>query len=1064
MKKINSNLFNKIKVFGLVVLLSLFTGAAMAQVKVTGKVTDSKGAAVSGASITIKNENAGTTSGADGTYSLISKLNPGKYVVVISGIGFKSYEQKITVNGNDDVTANASLKDDALGLDEVVVTGQIQGTTKRQLGNAVSQINSKQLTQTGSSNVLSALQGKIAGAQITQNSGDVGGSMTVRLRGVSTLRGSSEPLYIIDGVIVSNATTNVSNAPDTYTGSGTLGQTRLFDINPNDIERIEVVNGAAAAAQFGSKASNGVVQIFTKRGKNGKPQINFTTTVMVNQLRKKQYVNMAGGRFEDASRYTNGLVYYNAGDYNSLSDPSISANNRFSRLTPILAGPSGDFIRNVAQFKRYDYQNDIFRTGIGSDNNLNITGGNENTQYLIAGNYFYNQGIIRNTDINKYSFRVRLDQKVTNWLKATVGINYISSKTSEKPDGNSFFSPINSVNITENIYDINKKDAFGKYQSVEPVRVNPNTVINDIIQGQGTNRTIADVQLHATPTKNLSVDYIFGVDNFTTSGQQFIPFFSYPGVSSGFYNDGYTFNATSTNNLINHNLSASYRLDFLKIIKSTTQIGFDYQYNSGRYTGAEGRGLAPFVQTISGASTILSNTDSRAQSRSRGFFAQENLNFDNKLFVTVGARLDGSTIYDKAKWKNSFFKTSGSLVVSAFNFWEKAGLNNWFNTFKIRGGYGQSGNLSAFGEYERFTNYSFSPFLGLNSGAPTGQLGNVDINVERQNETEIGSDMSFLGDRLGIEFTYYSKSVKDLVINRQLAPSSGFTSQLNNLALMTNKGFELLIKGTPIQLKNFAWSSSFSYNQNRNVVVNTGAGDGNPVFVSDVQNQTGAPAVVLNGQPIGVFYGTYYKRNADGSIYTTPTPYKFSSTANIDAGVNIPEGQSIDPITGKLVGAALKKVIGNPNPKYTFSAVNDFTYKKLTLHTQIDAVQGVDVFNADRRTRQGVGIGKYAEDEIAGRLPRGWIRSMYAIEQFRIDDGSFVKLREVGLSYDFGKLGKTISNLTFSVIGRNLISWDKFDGYDPEVNSTGNATIARNINFGSVPIPKTFSFVLNAKF
>ena len=306
------------------------------------------------------------------------------------------------------VQAQAQEADTLSGkkLDEVVVTGQVQGTTKRQLGNAISQVSAKQLQQSGSANVLTALQGKVAGAQITQNSGDVGGSISVRLRGASTLKGSSEPLYIIDGVIVSNATTNVSNAPDTYggnsdfSGSGVLGQTRLVDINPNDIERIEVVNGSAAAAQFGSRASNGVVQIFTKRGKTGKAQISFTTALTVSQLRKKIFTNLSPGRFEDATRYANGLAAYNAGDYNTLADPGISSSNRFSRLTPILALPSGDFIRNVAQFKRYDYQDDVFHTGIGTDNSLNVSGGSENTQYFISGNYLSNQGIIRNTDFN----------------------------------------------------------------------------------------------------------------------------------------------------------------------------------------------------------------------------------------------------------------------------------------------------------------------------------------------------------------------------------------------------------------------------------------------------------------------------------------------------------------------------------------------------------------------------------------------------------------------------------------------------------------------------------------
>ena len=1052
----------------MIVTLASFAGAQ--SIKISGKVTSNNNG-LAGISVIIKNTSYGASTDALGNYSITADLKAGNYVVEFSGVGFKTRETSLKIGSENSYTVDGNLSKDVLNLDEVVVTGQVQGTTRRQLGNAASVVNAKQLQQSGSSNVLAALQGKVAGAQITQNSGDAGGSISVRLRGISTIFGSAEPLYVIDGVVVSNVAANVSNAPDTYggnndrTGSGVLGQNRLVDINPNDIEKIEVINGAAAAAQFGSRASNGVVQIFTKRGKSGKPQISFTSSFMVSQLRKKQYTNLSPGRFEDASRYTNGKVYYDAGDYNSLTNPAISSANRFSRLTPILAGPSGDFIRNVANFTRYDYQDDIFRTALGTDNNINVTGGTDQTQYFLSANYYNNQGIIKGTDFTKYSFRVRVDQKINSWLKATLGLNYIYNKTNEKPDGNSFFSPVNSINITENIYDINKKDAFGNYQSVEPVRVNPNTVIHDIKQSQNTSRTIADLQLHATPIKNLNIDYVLGIDNFTNGGQEYIPVFSYPGVSGGFYDDGYAYAATNVAYQVNNTISASYQVKVIDKLKATTQVGFDHQYIRNRFTSAEGRGLSPFTQTVSGATIQLSPPiDSRVQSVLRGYFAQENLNYDNKFFITLGARLDGSTVFDKSKWNNTYFKASSSLIVSAFDFWQKSGLSNWWNTFKLRGGYGQSGNLTAIGAYDRFTSYSFSPFLGSASSYANTQLGDLNLNVERQNETEIGADLSFLNDRLGLEITYYSKDVKDLIFARQLAPSSGFGSQVSNLAKMTNKGFEFILRGTPLKTKDFQWNSSFAYNRNKNKVASLDGVNLGPVYISGVQNQTGAPAAIVVGESLGVFYGTYFKRNSDGTYFSTPTSYKFSNTANIDAGVPIPEGQSIDPVTGKLTGSALRRVIGDPNPKYTFTAVNDFTYKKLTLHTQIDAVQGVQVFNADKRTRQGVGIGKWAEDEIAGRLPRGWIRSMYPIEEFRIDDGSFVKLREIGLSYDFGRIGKTINALSLSVIGRNLISWDKFNGYDPEVNSTGNATIARGVNFGAVPIPRTFSILLNARF
>ena len=253
-------------------LLTMFAFITQAQVKISGKVTDEKGNGIAGASVSVKNENTGTPTNADGSYMLQSNLKAGKRTIIFSGVGYRTVEQTITIAASGDYTANAQMFADPLGLDEVVVTGTAAGTTKRQLGSYISTIKGDQLTKSPTSNVLAALQGKSMGAQITQNNGDPAGGITVRLRGISSVNSSSEPLYIIDGVIVNNATNRVTNTSGNYDGNnfvGTIGQNRLADINPADIDRIEVLNGAAAAAIYGSRANAGVVQIFTKRGKNG---------------------------------------------------------------------------------------------------------------------------------------------------------------------------------------------------------------------------------------------------------------------------------------------------------------------------------------------------------------------------------------------------------------------------------------------------------------------------------------------------------------------------------------------------------------------------------------------------------------------------------------------------------------------------------------------------------------------------------------------------------------------------------------------------------------------------
>lgn len=278
----------------------MFATGILAQVKITGKVTGNGGNELHDISVLLKNTNYGAATDVNGNYVITAPVSQGNYVLEFSGIGFKTAESPLRIGGDAEYMVNAQLTDDALGLDEIVVTGTSQGTTRKQLGSYISTVNADDLNKGASGNVLQALQGKTAGAQIIQNSGDPAGGISVRLRGISSVLSSSEPLYIIDGVIVNNATTRVTNTQNSYDGTnfvGTIGQNRMVDINPADIDHIEVLNGAAAAAIYGSRANAGVIQIFTKRGISGAPQVSFSTSIQTNALRKKLDVNMAPTKF-----------------------------------------------------------------------------------------------------------------------------------------------------------------------------------------------------------------------------------------------------------------------------------------------------------------------------------------------------------------------------------------------------------------------------------------------------------------------------------------------------------------------------------------------------------------------------------------------------------------------------------------------------------------------------------------------------------------------------------------------------------------------------------------------
>lgn len=1023
----------------LLVAITLLTAYTYGQVRVSGKITSNSGSSVESVAVTVKGTNYGGLADNNGLYSFTAPLTAGKYTLVFAGVGFQQQELALTVSADKNYTVDVVMSEKISKLDEVVVTGTSAGTTRRQLGSYVSSVKAEDLNKGATGNVLAALQGKTAGAQISQNSGDPAGGISVRLRGISSISSSSEPLYIIDGVIVNNGTNRVTNTSGNYDGGnfvGNIGQSRLVDINPNDIERVEVLNGAAAAAIYGSRANAGVVQIFTKKGKSGAPTISFSTSYTSSKLRKKLDVNQSPTKFGGPT-----------------DGPGAQTQDI---LSPALT--------NTTAVTRYDYQDYIFRNANGTDNNLSISGGTDKTKYYLSGSYLYNQGIVPNTDFQRFSFRSNIDQVLNKWASFNLGLNYVNSTANEKPDGNSFFSPMNSVTIIGNFHNIWQRDALGNIQAIgERGRANPVSVIEDIKQKQTTNRVIANMGLKLKPIKRLTIDYTMGIDNYTQNGNTYIPPFAY-NVSTAFYGGGPAldptqngYSSTANNNFfaINHDINATYSIDINPNINSVTQVGFSQQYEKNNYSLLQGRGLAPFVQTVNGASTILPGVDDRSEISVSGTFVQQNFKYRNQFFVTGAVRVDGSSVFGKDQRNQTYYKASGSYVISGTDFWNKMGVSKWWDLFKVRIAYGESGNLTGIGAYSRFNTYSSSSYLGRTSLNSSGTLANENVKPERQQETEYGFDLSFLNNRLGLTVNIYNKKVKDLLINRFIAPTSGFSSLLDNYGSLENKGYEVVLTGTPVSRKDLKWEITGIYNHNRNKAVSIGQA------LTLLSTNAGAPVAIIEGQPIGVFYGTFFASDASGNLLKNA-----AGIPQMEAGVQnsaLVYTPGRNATTGLPSGSTLRKIIGNPNPDYTASLVNEVTYKKLSLRVQIDAVRGGNVFNADFRTRQGVGNGKVAEQEQRGQLPRGYVSGIYAIEQWRIDNGSFTKLRELSLTYNIGKV-KGFSDLSVSFSGRNLISWDNYNGYDPEVNAGGQSTILRGIDFGAVPIPRTFSFGIQAKF
>ena len=980
------------------------------EITISGTVAEDNGSPMPGTTVQITGTTFGGITDADGNFRFNASLESGEYELKASFVSFEDQVITFSVDGRSAYSFDFTLIPSVLGLDEVVVVGSTVSSERKKIGNNVTTIKSKDLTVVAAPNVTNAIQGKVPGAQIVQNSGDPAGGFSIRLRGPSTIQGSSEPLYVIDGVVVSNLTTNVTNI-NVSAGDAVPGQNRMVDFNPNDIESMNVLNGAAAAAIYGSRASNGVVIINTKKGGNEEGTRFFVkSSVNINRLRKRLDLNLEGEQFESG-----------------LSDrlwPIFGRDPNTGNLTPF-----ANLLTNKFDVTRFDYQDLIFDIGYGTDNYVSAQGKSGDIKYFGSIGYTTNGGVIRNTRFNRFTARAKVNHFVSDLINYEVGLAYTNGNTDEKPDGNVFWSPINSVNITSNIYDPSRLPN-GQLPNVEGSRVNPLSVIEDFDITQEISRIVPHLRVTLNPVPGLQIDQVFGLDSYTQEGNIFIPVYQYAGVNPSYFNDGYRSEAKA--DILNWNYDANtiYTSDITSSLVSQTTLGFNYQSSRAQLAGNQGRGL----DANGNPSIPLEFFPQDERLDIFGGFLQQSFEYKDRYFVTLAGRIDGATNFDPDERTHFYPKVSASYLLSDEPFWDKSVINS----LRIRSSYGEAGNLTAIGPYSRFGRYQDADFLGGTALNQESQLGNLALMPERTKEFEIGTDVSLFNSRFNFLFSYYSQNIEDLIVNRVTAPSIGGTSRIENVGTMENEGIEFYLNYAAVKSNKVTWNLNVNFSRNRNKVTSTNAG---PVTVATV---AGATPQVREGEPLGVFFGTYYARDIRGHVILDED--------------GLPQAAR-DPDTGDLA----RKVIGNPNPDYILAASTDLSIGNFSFGMLWESVQGVDVFDADHRTRQGVGIGHFARDELTGQIPRGSISAIYPIEEYRVVNGSFTKLREVYISYTISELfGFRDVNLSMS--GRNLVSIDDFPSYDPETNSGGQSNLVRAVNFGSSPIPQTFTFSISANF
>ena len=996
----------------LVALLAVPIGlhAQAATGTVRGKVTEaSSGRGLAEAQIQIVGTRVGALSQASGEYTLVN-VPAGARVVQIRRIGFQPVNKTVQVLAGSSVTVDAALSVSAINLSEVVVTGTASPTERRRVGTSIATVDSTVIAKALSVTVDQALQGKIAGAQITQNSGGPGGGgISVRLRGTNSFISGSDPLYIIDGVIVDNGSAQLADL-----GGRSNPQNRLADINPADIERVEIIRGAAAAALYGSRANNGVVQIFTKRGLIGKPRVTFSTRLASNELREQQPFN------------------FYPFDVNGLPSP------------------------------RFNVQDDIFRRSPTYEQNLTIEGGNDATRYFVSLNNLEDQGIIRSTESRRQGARLNLQQQLSPTLIANVSTNFVNTRNQFQA-----FGEQNDYGIMGSLFFAPTQTDFRPVNGIYPLPpalgTNPLLAIARIRNPQTINRFIGSAKLTWTPMPKLLVDYTAGLDNSAFEQRQFIPRGAVLGT--GPLSTGQSQSVVQNTRVLNQDLVASYSWNPGQTYEFKTTGGLNYTQQSINLTQSGANALAPVGELVN-AGSVKFGTQLLTQLRTLGFFGQQELSAWNKLFLTAAVRLDASSTFAPRERWQAFPKFSASYVVRE----NEPGL---LNSVRLRSALGWAGSQpGATNAYSQYVLYANSAFGGRPGFVNDVTFGNEGLKNERAREWEVGTEVGAFGGKVGVEATYYDRLVSDLLFFRPLPTSTGFSRQFSPIGTMSNKGIELLVRTVNVDRKNLRWESTVTYTRNRNRVES--------LSILDFQSAGGYPNRIRTGEPVGVFYGSYAARNcATGALLLDSLGRYRRSNQTADMG----NAAQRVAISGGTCNDSLNKVIGDPNPAWLGSLLNEFTIgKKLRLRALFDGSFGNDILNLSTRA-QNAGIASNSKSYESELLPYGDPRKLppnfngrtQGIFEYWIEDGSFVKLRELSASYtlDWAPVKKVFRDgVDVTISGRNLWVWTKYTGFDPEVTAFGTnagglgsvqTTAAdRGIDFGAYPIPRVWS--VSARF
>lgn len=1013
-----------------------------AQTQVTGRVTDARdNTPLAGVTVSIKNTELSTITGTDGSFSLSA---PAGSTLVFSYIGYQNVERA----AGSDLSVGLSRGENALS--EVVVVGY--GTRiRRDLTGAVAKVSARELENTPATSFENAIQGRAAGVLVEQQNGKLGQGIKIRIRGASSVTAGNEPLYVIDGIPIINSDLSNNGA-----------QTNpMADINTNDIESIEILKDASSAAIYGSRASNGVVLITTKRGRAGRSKIDFNFFTGLQKPTGKREFMSAQEYVEYTRQAATGAGRYDykydisgyASEQEAIDDYLVFAESRLQRYS---AGNE--------DYKTYlvntNWQEEAFQRAPISQYDLSFSGGNEKTTFYMGGQYLDQTGIIVANAFKKYNARLNLDHKLNSWLNLGMNLNFARSQNKRVSNDNAFSSPLQIVALSpitplidprtgllSGASDPNRATNPGGPNTNYPVYYNPLLNVIGADYRTTVNRTLGNLFGQAQLMRGLTFRSELGMDQLNQNEDAYYGPLTernstYP-KGGGFASSDQILNIT-TNNFFRY---ASTIAD-LHDVDAVVGMSFQKQTTFSTYAEAEAFPSQAYKKLASAATKSDATSSSTAFSF-LSYFARANYKYNDKYLLTLSGRFDASSRFGRNSRWGFFPAVSAGWIISEEAFLENS---NVISFLKLKASYGLTGNaeidnFAALGLYAGDAAYN-----GVPGQHPT-QLANPDLKWESTSSIDLGFEIGVLKNRLSAEVDVYRRNTRDLLLDVEVPGTTGFSSQLRNIGNLENRGIEFTINSENISTKNFRWSTNINFGLNRNKITNL---EGQEIGIGDVNR-------AREGEALGVFVAREFAgadpANGDALYYKNTTK---------DDGTK-------DRTTTNDYNQAVDVVIGNPNPDFIYGVRNTVSFQGIDLEVLLQGIYGNDIYGGGGQYMSANGSNGFdnqTRDQLAAWKAPGDITRVPEARMFfpngtdpssrYISNGSYMRVKALTLGYNLPKtlISKArLERARIYVRGQNLFTFTKYDGWDPEVNADHQASnINQGVDFYSAPQIKTFVF------